>query len=163
MDEVFLDDGSSINPQGADWIDPGLGGFLATRPEWAHLAEENMGKHKVPTLRNVALAPEDGFPKAFMHNGVFKSLEEVVHFYNTRDVNEWPEPEVSVNVNFDELGDLKLTLEEELAIVAFLHTLSDGYSIGIIPEPSATMLIAVGIMTLLCWQRRTMRHSRNYG
>jgi cytochrome c peroxidase len=163
MDEVFLDDGSSINPQGADWIDPGLGGFLATRPEWAHLAEENMGKHKVPTLRNVALAPEDGFPKAFMHNGVFKSLEEVVHFYNTRDVKEWPEPEVSVNVNFDELGDLKLTLEEELAIVAFLHTLSDGYSIGIIPEPGGTMLIAVGIMTLLCWQRTTMRHSRDYG
>ena len=25
-----------------------------------------------------------GLPKAYMHNGVFKSLKQVVHFYNTR-------------------------------------------------------------------------------
>jgi cytochrome c peroxidase len=28
-----------------------------------------------------------------MHNGVFKSLKEVVQFYNTRDVAPWPPPE----------------------------------------------------------------------
>lgn len=127
MDTVFLDDGWPINPEGADWIDPGLGGFLSTRPEWASMADENRGKHKVPTLRNVAKAPGSGFPKAFMHNGVFKSLEEVVHFYNTRDVEDWPPPEVPENVNTDELGDLGLTAEEEAAIVAFMKTLSDGY------------------------------------
>jgi cytochrome c peroxidase len=40
---------------GANWIDPGLGGFLATRPEYAPYAAANLGKHKVPTLRNIAL------------------------------------------------------------------------------------------------------------
>jgi cytochrome c peroxidase len=128
MDEVYLNDGTPINPAGADWIDPGLGGFLQTRPEWQHLAAENMGKHKVPTLRNVDKRPGKGFPKAFMHNGALKSLEEVVHFYNTRDVEDWPPPEVPENVNTDELGDLGLTPEEEAAIVEFMKTLSDGYS-----------------------------------
>ena len=87
----------------------------------------NMGKHKVPTLRNVAKANGKNFPKAYMHNGVFKSLKEVVHFYNTRDVGNWPDPEVADNVNIDELGDLGLTAEEEDAIVAFMETISDGY------------------------------------
>jgi cytochrome c peroxidase len=130
MDRVFLDDGTPINPQGANWIDLGLGGFLETRPEWADRAEENYGKHKVPTLRNVAKADGLNFPKAYMHNGVFKTLKEVVHFYNTRDVEDWPEPEVLQNVNEDELGNLGLTDDEEDAIVAFLQTLSDGYLPG---------------------------------
>ena len=131
MDQVFLDDGSPINPLGAAWIDPGLGGFLASHPNptWQAMWEENMGKHKVPTLRNVATGPGKGFPKAYMHNGVFKSLEEVVHFYNTRDVEPWPAPEVAENVNEDELGNLGLTPEEEAAIVAFMKTLSDGYRV----------------------------------
>jgi cytochrome c peroxidase len=136
MDEVYLDDGSPINPAGAAWIDPGLGGFLATLPDAyftdlglvkADTVAENMGKHKVPTLRNVAKAPSEQFAKAYMHNGAFKSLEEVVHFYNTRDVEDWPAPEVEENVNEDELGNLGLTADEEAAIVAFMKTLSDGY------------------------------------
>ena len=60
----------------------------------------------------------------------------MVHFYNTRDVAgagwngaPWAEPEVDQNVNTDELGDLELTDDEELAIVAFLMTLSDGYKL----------------------------------
>jgi len=129
MDQVFLDDGTPINPEGAAWIDPGLGGFLQGNPLYAGMAAENMGKHKVPTLRNVAKSPVpvSVFPKAYMHNGVFKSLKEVVHFYNTRDVEAWPPPEVPENVNSDELGDLGLTDAEEDAIVAFMETLSDGY------------------------------------
>jgi cytochrome c peroxidase len=91
------------------------------------LAEENMGKQKVPTLRNVDKRLGNGYPKAYTHNGVFKSLKEVVHFYNTRDVAAWPPPEVRENVNTDELGNLGLTDEEEDAIVEFLKTLSDGY------------------------------------
>ncbi|HAK60062.1 MAG TPA: cytochrome C [Nitrospiraceae bacterium] len=141
MDKVYLDDGTPINPQGADWIDPGLGGFLMTRPEWAALAAENYGKQKVPTLRNVDKRYGNGFPKAYMHNGALKSLKEVVHFYNTRDVlarcdevmkpaprvNCWPAPEVPENVNSDELGNLGLTEAEEWAVVEFMKTLSDGY------------------------------------
>ena len=126
MDTVYLEDGTQINPQGAVWIDKGLGGFLETRPEWADMAAENYGKHKVPTLRNVGKANNEEFTKAFMHNGVFKSLLEVVHFYNTRDVEDWPEPEVAKNVNTLELGNLGLTEIEEAAIVAFMMTLSDG-------------------------------------
>jgi cytochrome c peroxidase len=90
-----------------EWADPGLGGFLKSigDPTWA----ENLGKHKVPSLRNVDKRPGAGFVKAFGHNGYFKSLEEIVHFYNTRDVESWPAPEVAENVNTAELGDLGLS------------------------------------------------------
>jgi cytochrome c peroxidase len=78
--------------------------------------------------------------KAYMHNGYFKSLQEVVHFYNTRDVLPrcapgdpgekrtcWPAPEDATNLNKRQLGNLKLTSQEEDALVAFLKTLTDGY------------------------------------
>jgi cytochrome c peroxidase len=133
MDEVFLDDGTPINPLGEDFVDFGLGDFLRTRPEWASMASENDGKHKVPTLRNVGKR-QGRSPKAFMHNGVFKTLEEIVHFYNTRDVpaENWPPPEVPQNVNAEilegvPLGNLELDQEAEDATVAFLKTLSDGF------------------------------------
>lgn len=76
------------------------------------------------------------------HNGYFKRLKGIVHFYNTRDVcrpvpgttrkrRRWQTiaaaPEIAENVNRDELGDLHLTPWQEQAIVAFLRTLSDGY------------------------------------
>ena len=126
-----------------DFVDFGLGGFLETEgyPEDVYMAER--GKHKVPTLRNVDLRPDGSSVKAYGHNGYFKTLEGIVHFYNTRDVKPvcpgpyteaealaadcWPAPEVAETVNMDELGDLGLTPQEEAAIVAFLKTLSDGY------------------------------------
>ncbi len=131
-----------INPEGEKWIDPGLGGFLAKVPRFAGYSAANRGKHKVPTLRNVDLRPEPGFVKSYGHNGYFKSLKEIVHFYNTRDnkylcegmtnpkpgVNCWPVPEVPENVNTEELGNLGLTEVEEQALVAFMKTLSDHWS-----------------------------------
>lgn len=64
-----------------------------------------------------------------MHNGYFKSLEGVVHFYNTRGKlptcpgnfteaqalaqNCWPAPEVAANLNRDELGNLRLSRSED--------------------------------------------------
>jgi cytochrome c peroxidase len=76
-----------------------------------------------------------------MHNGYFKSLKEVVHFYNTRDVLPeckagdpgekltcWPPPENLTNINKRQLGNLQLTSQEEDALVAFLKTLTDGYA-----------------------------------
>jgi cytochrome c peroxidase len=103
-------------------VDLGLGGrpdIAAKDPEGAEI-----GKHKVMSLRNIAATPP------YAHNGYFATLEDVVHFYNTRDVADagWPAPEVTQNVNTDELGNLGLTAEEEAAIVAFLKTLTDGYS-----------------------------------
>ena len=131
--------------EGPDWVDPGLGGFLVTRPEWAEYAEDNLGKHKVPTLRNVDKRPDEGFVKAFGHNGYFKDLWQIVHFYNTRDVKPicadpftpveeaiaqdcWPEPEIAKNVNDTELGNLHLSRSQEEAIVAFMRSLSDGHT-----------------------------------
>ena len=124
--------------------DPGLGGFLATQPALAAMAPDFLGMHKVPTLRNVDLRPAAGDVKSYGHNGYFKSLWEIVHFYNTRDVKPtcpggytsamaiangcWPEPEIEENVNDAELGDLGLSLEDEMALVAFLRTLSDGFT-----------------------------------
>jgi len=133
------------NPAGMapDFVDPGLGGFLMNAGYDEEVYESEWGKHKVPTLRNVDLRPDPDFVKAYGHNGYFKTLEGIVHFYNTRDVlptcpgayteaealaaDCWPAPEVAENVNTDELGDLGLTPEEEADLVAFLRTLSDGY------------------------------------
>src|ERR1035437_186686 len=138
-DFTFDNLGVPINPENpvyknnSAFIDNGLGGFLLTRSDYSGMAPVNMGKQKVPTLRNVDKRPGIGFTKAYMHNGVFKSLKEVVHFYNTRDVRgansgaNWPAPEVSANVNTVDLGNLGLTDGEENAIVAFMKTLSDGY------------------------------------
>ncbi|UCH35920.1 MAG: cytochrome C [Armatimonadota bacterium] len=116
------------NPAGYAWVDLGLGGFLmaAGYSEADYLTE--LGKVKVPTLRNVDMRPSPDFVKAYAHNGYFKSLKEIVHFYNTRDVEAWPPPEVAANVNTSELGDLDLTDAEEDAIVAFMRTLTDGYT-----------------------------------
>jgi cytochrome c peroxidase len=109
-----------FNPDREDWIDLGLGGVLGL--------PEEMGKVKVPTLRNVGMRPYEGFVQAYMHNGVFKSLHEVVDFYNTRDVGDWPPPEYPENVNTDELGNLGLPDEDVDDLVAFLMTLTDGYT-----------------------------------
>ncbi len=95
-------------------------------------------------LRNVDKRPSPDFVKDYMHNGYFKSLKSVVHFYNTRDVlpacsnsftteaqaisqNCWPAAEVAANVDHDDLGNLNLSGAEEDQIVTFLKTLSDGY------------------------------------
>ena len=130
------------NPEGKAFVDKGLGGFLKEAKYKASAYEPENGKFKVPTLRNVDKRPSSKFVKAYGHNGYFKTLKEIVHFYNTRDVlgicekvseprpgvNCWPGPEVSPNINKEELGDLGLTEDEENAIVAFLKTLNDGYT-----------------------------------
>jgi cytochrome c peroxidase len=139
LENPFYDMPPKFNPEGENFVDVGLGGFLKGAGYVPAVYEAEWGKVKVPTLRNVDLRPDPGFVKAFAHNGYFKSLEAIVHFYNTRDalptctpglvegVDCWPAPEVGTNVNTDELGDLGLTPAEEAALVAFLKTLSDGY------------------------------------
>jgi cytochrome c peroxidase len=133
LDNPFYSMPRKWNPDGEEWIDYGLGGFLQAAGYPAEVYEPELGKFKVPTLRNVDMRPDAEFVKAFGHNGYFKSLEEITHFYNTRDVptETWPAPEYAATINTDELGDLGLTADEEAAIVAFMKTLSDGYT----PEP----------------------------
>ncbi|HWR26372.1 MAG TPA: cytochrome c peroxidase [candidate division Zixibacteria bacterium] len=118
-----------FNPDGLNFVDIGL----AANPNMPDLLKPTMrGLMKAPTLRNVEITAP------YMHNGVFKDLKTVVHFYNTRDtlgncattagaqpgVNCWPAPEVLSNLNID-IGNLQLTLAEENDIVAFLKTLTD--------------------------------------
>jgi cytochrome c peroxidase len=143
--------GYSPNPEGASYTDKGVGYFLRKlkslsgqlNPDsrWIALAPGFDGKFQVPTLRNVDMRPNPQFVKAYMHNGYFKSLKEVVHFYNTRDTLPvckpgdpgekttcWPPAEYPTNVNKRQLGDLKLTVQEEDDLVAFMKTLTDNYS-----------------------------------
>ena len=105
---------SELNPDGFAFVDLGLGKTVNDPAQ--------NGKFRVPTLRNVAITPP------YMHNGVFKTLFNVMAFYNTRDVAEWPAPEVSANVNMEELGDLGLTNQELEDLVAFLRTLTDHWN-----------------------------------
>ncbi len=85
------------------------------------------GAFKVSSLRNIAVTAP------YMHNGVFKDLKTVVHFYNTRDTGgvnpetntTWEEGEFHALRNTDELGALGLSEQDEEAIVAFLKTLTD--------------------------------------
>ncbi len=132
------------NPEGESWVDLGLGGYLSSVGYDESVYTPELGKQKVPTLRNVDLRPSKDFLKAYGHNGYFKSLDQIVHFYNTRDVLGncedlpstakppigkvcWYPPEYPDTVNSAELGNLGLTVGDEKAIVAFLKTLSDGY------------------------------------
>lgn len=105
---------SELNPDGFAFVDLGLGKTVNDPAQ--------NGKFRVPTLRNVAITPP------YMHNGVFKTLFSVVAFYNTRDVAEWPAPEVSANVNMEELGELGLTNQELEDLVTFLRTLTDHWN-----------------------------------
>ncbi len=121
---------------------------------WTQFAPTTDGQMQVSSARNVAMtppqcptteAPGPYFQKEFFHNGYIKSLKQLVHFYNTRDkfkfnvtsghcpagttekVNCWPMPEVPNNIDMTS-GNLGLTDKEEDQIVAFLQTLTDGYT-----------------------------------
>jgi cytochrome c peroxidase len=119
----FLTLPESLNPDGAAYIDHGLAADL---PGGVEANPQFDGMFKTPSLRNVAHTAPYG------HNGVFKTLKEIVHFYNTRDVPGagWPAPEVPYNIETELMGDLGLTPTEENQIIAFLLTLSDGWWAG---------------------------------
>jgi cytochrome c peroxidase len=77
--------------------------------------ESDKGKFKTPGLRNVAVTAP------YMHNGMFKTLEEVLNYYNSPD---WF---IDNPVNRDDAlkTPLRLTTEEKKEIIAFLKTLTD--------------------------------------
>ena len=97
------------------------------------------GKFRMPTLRNVAERP------AFMHNGFFNNLADVVRFYSTRNSNpqRWYGPTgIPNDLPAQYRANLETTkapfnrtaaqgpvlTEAEIAdMVAFLRTLSDGF------------------------------------
>lgn len=78
--------------------------------------ETDRGRMKVPSLRNIALTAP------YMHDGRYKTLDEVVDFYSEGIHPESP--------NLDEhivplKRGLQLTKEQKEDLVAFLHTLTD--------------------------------------
>lgn len=137
------------NPEGAAWADPGLGGHLAAVPGLAALAPAERGRFRVPTLRNVAARLRPELPRAYGHNGYFRSLAGIVTFHATRDAwprcpgeageaealaaRCWPAPEVPETVERERTGDLALTEAEIAALVAFLGALSDEPPLSIRP------------------------------
>ena len=156
--------GFTANPFGFGFRDLGLGTFLRSGPgswaspndDWTQFAPSSDGKMQTSSARNVAMtpsqcptteAPGPYFQKQFFHNGYIKSLKQLVHFYNTRDVwaqpvtsghckagtiekvTCWPTPEVPNPNTLDmTIGKLGLTDTEENQIVAFLQTLTDGFT-----------------------------------
>jgi len=153
--------GFTANPLGFGYRDLGMGTFLrsgfgaAPNPNatWTPLAPSVDGQFQVSTARNVAMTPPGStteapgpyFQKEFFHNGYIKSLKQLVHFYNTRDVfpfavtsgncpagttekvDCWPMSEVRNNIDTT-TGNLGLTDQEENQIVSFLQTLTDGFT-----------------------------------
>ncbi len=150
------------NPLGFAYRDLGLGTFLrnglgagpSPSADWTQYAQATDGQMQTTTARNVAMtppqcptteAPGPYFQKEFFHNGYIKSLKQLVHFYNTRDVYKydvtsghcppgttekvdcWPKPEVPNNMDMT-MGNLGLTDNEEDQLVAFLQTLTDGFT-----------------------------------
>jgi cytochrome c peroxidase len=100
------------NTDGLKFVDKGLGAS-------ANIHDSKYdGFMKVPTLRNIEITGP------YMHNGVFGSLKQVVHFYNTSKTGDWPAPEVNNDI-YSDIGNLGLTDKEENDIVAFLETLTD--------------------------------------
>ena len=74
------------NPDGYGWIDPGLGGFLKGTGYQRMSTWPSGASTRCRPCAMWIKRPYEGFVKAFGHNGYFKSLEEITHFYNTRDV-----------------------------------------------------------------------------
>lgn len=99
--------------------------------------ENQKGKFKVPTLRNIAVT------EPYMHNGVFNTLEAVIQFYehtkfraiggeelypnNPETGLPWAAAEVNMNISHDLLGanDIELGERQVDALVCFMMSLTD--------------------------------------
>jgi len=84
---------NGYNPLGFEFIDWGLGRNPNPAPDGTKFYNkipgdliQFRGLMKAPSVRESDKRPYPTFVKAYMHNGVFKSLQEVVHFYNKRNI-----------------------------------------------------------------------------
>ena len=91
-------------------IDPDLGRFRLTR------AEPHRYAFKTPSLRNVALTAP------YMHNGVYRTLEAVVDFYNRGGGAG-----IGIQLDYQTLppDPLRLTATEQRDLVSFMKALTD--------------------------------------
>jgi|WetSurMetagenome_2_1015567.scaffolds.fasta_scaffold08330_6 cytochrome c peroxidase len=74
------------------------------------------GKYRVPTLRNIALTAP------YMHDGRYKTLDEVLEFYNSGLKRSPYVDPLMINVNH---GGMHLSTGEINDLKAFLYTLTD--------------------------------------
>ncbi len=97
----------------SDFKDKGLGDISKN--------ENDNGKFKIPSLRNIALTPP------YMHDGRFNTLEEVLAFYSTGLKKS---PTIDSKMEFVHQKGNHLSNEDQKAIIAFLHTLTDSVFIS---------------------------------
>jgi len=107
-------------------VDPDLGLMKMNGDSFARFS------FKVPTLRNVALTAP------YMHNGVYKTLEQVVNFYDRAAGNQFSKdmrPDMTGLPFFTILPiELHLTAIEKKDLVAFLKTLTDTSAVSRVPR-----------------------------
>jgi cytochrome c peroxidase len=108
-DPLFVDHGLRNNGLDMNPVDGGLGALTGN--------PNDIGKFKVPTLRNIAqTAP-------YMHDSRFTTLEQVVNFY-AHDV-QINNPHIDGHMDPWRFGQVNLTPQDEADLVAFLRALSD--------------------------------------
>jgi cytochrome c peroxidase len=90
--------------------DPGLGAVTGD--------QNDLGKFKVPSLRNLA------YTAPYMHDGRFQTLMQVINFYNNGTHSNSPNIDPSMG-DIIRPGGLGLTLQDRMALLAFLNTLTD--------------------------------------
>lgn len=90
------------------------GRFLITKEQ------KDLGRFKTPGLRNVAVTGP------YMHDGRFKTLEQVVQYYN----NPYMFVEDPLNMDTLLLQPLQLSNQDNADLVAFLKTLTDKQFVG---------------------------------
>lgn len=78
--------------------------------------ESDRGVFKIPSVRNLL------FTAPYMHDGRFRTLEEVLRFYSS-EVQEGNFTDTKMQ--FAHKGGVHLTAQEQAQIIAFLRTLSD--------------------------------------
>lgn len=116
--------GSNVNFQG--FHNNGLDGVGELRSGLEQVTgdDQDYGKFKAPTLRNIALTAP------YMHDGRFQTLEEVLDHYNEHiQYSETLDILITEASNNTERNpgevNLGLTEEEKTALLAFLETLTD--------------------------------------
>ena len=75
----------------------------------------DLGKFKVPGLRNVAIT------KPYMHNGMFNSIKEVIDYYE----NPYKIVKQPINMDTTLLQPILFTVQEKIDLENFLNTLTD--------------------------------------
>ena len=83
------------------------------------------GAFKIPTLRNIALTAP------YMHNGIFKTLEEVLDFYSNGGGRGRG---LDVPLQDDKIRKFTLTPQEKADLIAFLLALTDESAKPPIPD-----------------------------